>query len=310
MVTPIEALTVLMPLLIIILNLGLGASISFGDIQQAAGRWKGLLIAVLCQFGIMPAAAFSMAMALGVTNLEGLSMVIIGSCPGGALSNLYAYYSGSDLPLSILATVSSTLVGTVAMPIIVSLYSPPFTDQTTGIPLASMLIPIIMVSIAVTIGMSVNRCNKPLAQKFEKAGSVVGAAFMAVATFTGLLEVLGTTPSWKIWVSAIALMPVGGFLGFWISRFAGLPRKSAQTICFETGLQNAAVGMTVVTLAFPELDRFREAIVFPLVFMLFNNIIGPLMVLLFRFTAPQEEAELVAKEGLGASVELPAQSSV
>lgn len=279
---------VLMPILLVTMNLGLGASISFADIRQATTRWKGLLVAQLCQFGIMPSAACLMALTLGVTKLQALSMIVIGCCPGGALSNLYAYYSRSDLPLSILATVCSTLVGIVAMPVLISIYSRPFSEQHAQIPVSSMLIPIALVVVAVTLGMTVNHYNKPLARRVEKMGSMFGVVFMAMATLGVFVQVRSIRTSWQIWVAGIALMPLGGFLGFSISLLVGLPRASAQTICFETGLQNAAVGMTVLTFAFPDKASFDEASMFPLIFLFFNNIIGPLILLLFRLTVTEE----------------------
>ena len=56
--------------------------------------------------------------------------------------NLFAYYSGADLPLSILATSLSTLLSVAMMPLCLVIYSGPFTDENVAIPVTSLVTPL------------------------------------------------------------------------------------------------------------------------------------------------------------------------
>eukprot|EP00438_Fugacium_kawagutii_P024695 Skav235535 [mRNA] locus=scaffold3067:98175:109526:+ [translate_table: standard] len=137
-----DVLQMIFGIIVIVLMLGLGAAMSLKDFKVAVRMWKAPLVAVMCQFILMPLISFGLAMALGVTKEQGLSMLVVGCSPGGSTSNLFAYYSKADLPLSILATSLSTLLSVALMPLCMFIYSGPFTDENVAIPLTSLITPL------------------------------------------------------------------------------------------------------------------------------------------------------------------------
>ena len=141
-ITAMDVLQMIFGVIVIVLMLGLGAAMSMKEFKEALRMWKAPLVAVLCQFILMPLISFGLALALGVTKLQGLSMLVVGCSPGGSTSNLFAYYSRADLPLSILATSLSTLLSVGMMPLCLYIYSSPFTDDNVSIPLTSLITPL------------------------------------------------------------------------------------------------------------------------------------------------------------------------
>ena len=137
-----DALQLVFGIIVVVLMLGLGAAMSPKDFKAALRMWKAPMVAVLCQFILMPLISFGLALGLGVTKEQGLSMLVVGCSPGGSTSNLFAYYSRADLPLSILATSLSTLLSVAFMPLCLFIYSGPFTDETVEIPLTSLVMPL------------------------------------------------------------------------------------------------------------------------------------------------------------------------
>lgn len=62
-------------------------------------RPKGVIIALLCQYGIMPAAAFGLTQIFDLGVYPAISVLICGCCPGGNLSNMLAFAINGDMNL-------------------------------------------------------------------------------------------------------------------------------------------------------------------------------------------------------------------
>lgn len=65
-----------------------GATLNKASIKEATHPPKGILVGIFCQFGVMPLVAFCLALALDLPDPIALSILLIGSTPGGATSNL------------------------------------------------------------------------------------------------------------------------------------------------------------------------------------------------------------------------------
>mmetsp|Transcript_88447 Transcript_88447/g.156866 ORF Transcript_88447/g.156866 Transcript_88447/m.156866 type:complete len:327 (+) Transcript_88447:51-1031(+) len=270
--------------IVILLMLGLGATITITDFKHAVRVWKAPLTAVICQFGVMPLLAFCLATALGVTKQQGLSMLVVGCSPGGSTSNLFTYYSHGDLALSIIATSFSTLLAIAFMPLTMLAYSSPFTDDEVKIPYTSLILPLVMVLAPVTMGMLVKHKSSRWAHYVEKAASYLGMAFIMTALIGGLASNQDAlAQSWKLWVAASVLMPVGSGMGYLISYGVGLPSRACRTVCLETGLQNSTLALAVLAFSFPDPATFKAVSVFPLLYSLFLLVDGALITLMFNY---------------------------
>ena len=295
-----DALQLIFGIIVVVLMLGLGAAMSPADFKAALRMWKAPLVAVLCQFILMPLISFGIALLLGVTKEQGISMLVVGCSPGGSTSNLFAYYSRADLPLSILATSLSTLLSVGMMPLCMFIYSGPFTDESVAIPLTSLITPLSLVIGPVVLGMVIRHFSTKIALWMEKAASVLGTLFLLAALVTGVVSNSHLfTDHWKLWIASALLMPVGSTLGYVNARLARLPSKACRTICLETGLQNSTLALTILAFSFGDTEKFRAVSVFPLLYSLFLLVDGVLITLLFRFLSrndPQSSSEKEPKE--------------
>ena len=57
------------------------------NILKFAKRPVGATIATVIQFGVMPFITYGFSCAFKMNEVQKLTMVILGSCPGGTLSN-------------------------------------------------------------------------------------------------------------------------------------------------------------------------------------------------------------------------------
>lgn len=287
-----DALQLVFGIIVVVLMLGLGAAMSPKDFKAALRMWKAPLVAVLCQFILMPLISFGLALGLGVTKEQGLSMLVVGCSPGGSTSNLFAYYSRADLPLSILATSLSTLLSVAFMPLCMFIYSGPFTDETVEIPLTSLVMPLSLVILPVMMGMGIRHFSQKVALWMEKAASILGTIFLLAALVMGVVSNSHLfTDHWKLWLASALLMPLGSTLGYVNARVAQLPPKACRTICLETGLQNSTLALTILAFSFGDTESFGAVSVFPLLYSLFLLIDGVLITILFRFLSRNEGIE-------------------
>lgn len=85
--------------ILFITMVSLGCTMEVAKIKAHMRRPKGVAIAVVAQYGIMPLTAFSLAKALHMTPTEAVTVLICGCCPGGNLSNILALALHGDMNL-------------------------------------------------------------------------------------------------------------------------------------------------------------------------------------------------------------------
>ena len=73
-------------------------------------EFKGIAIGFVCQSIFLPFFAWVLVELLNFDLALGVALILTGSCPGGVLSNFYAFVVGADLPLSIAMTTCSSLL--------------------------------------------------------------------------------------------------------------------------------------------------------------------------------------------------------
>ena len=137
--------------LLIVLMFGMGATLTFQHFVELARSPRAFLIGTASQFGWMPLLAFLLAKGLSLPNAAALGLIVMGTCPGGATSNLFAHLARADVALSISMTAASKLLGIVLMPLCLFIYARPFTGSQFPIPYGNIvgtLIPISAASIA------------------------------------------------------------------------------------------------------------------------------------------------------------------
>jgi BASS family bile acid:Na+ symporter len=101
----------ILALMIFVIMLGMGASLTPRDFLLALKRPYGLAIGVISQYGFMPLIGFIMAIALALPEPIAIGLLIMSCMPGGTTSNIFTYFSKGNLALSVLMTVTSTVAG-------------------------------------------------------------------------------------------------------------------------------------------------------------------------------------------------------
>uniref|UniRef100_UPI00358FB25E ileal sodium/bile acid cotransporter-like n=1 Tax=Myxine glutinosa TaxID=7769 RepID=UPI00358FB25E len=303
--------TVLSVLLALIM-LSMGCSVKWMQLLYYLKHpWQaGLAIGCLCQFGIMPLAAFTLALSLRMSAIEAVTVIIMGSSPGGNLSNVLCFWLDGDMDLSISMTSASSLLALGFMPLCLLVYTKPWIDGSTiTIPYLTLAISLISLVVPTSLGIALNYKWPKTARIVLKVGSVTGIVLMTVAGAVGIALYSG---SWFItpvmWIAA-AVMPVSGYvLSLGISKLSRQPWKQCRTISLETGTQNIQLCLTVLQFSFP-LKLLAGVTLFPLLYSAAQLVCAASLAFVFQVykrTHPQPEQEhstgVVEPEGVKTSV--------
>lgn len=85
--------------ILFITMISLGCTMELSKIKAHLLKPKGVAIALLAQFGIMPLTAFGMARLLRMDPFKAVTVLICGCCPGGTLSNIFSLAFKGDMNL-------------------------------------------------------------------------------------------------------------------------------------------------------------------------------------------------------------------
>lgn len=276
----------LLALLLVVLMMGMGASLTLADFRAVVRSPRGPLIGLASQYGWMPLIAFALAKILDLPSDQAISLIIVGCTPGGTTSNLFTYYAKADVALSISMTAVSTIVAVMVMPLLLVVYASGFTDAALKVPYGNITTTLAVMLAPLALGMVVRARSQRAAAVLEKVGSLSGIGVLALLIVTGLLhngELLAqTTPA--MYAAAIGLGVFGFALGYLGATLLGMFPSARRAIAFETGIQNSPLALGIILASFPA--ALHERLLWlPLLYALFVLLSASLLTLWWRRAA-------------------------
>jgi BASS family bile acid:Na+ symporter len=292
--------TTLLGLMMIVIMLGMGASLTWRDFRIAFRKPKGVLVGLLCQYGIMPLLGFLLAKALALSPSMTVGLILMACMPGGTTSNIFTYFSKGVLALSIMMTSVSSLIALGAVPALLEFYSE-LAGLESGfkIPASNVAQVLFVLLIPTVIGMTLRKLNPNVGATIELLGGFLGVMvilFLVVTWIPRNYMLLATTP-WYVFFAAIGLGVFGMGLGYVLARVLRQDPNRSRTIALETGIQNGPLAVLIVTLTFTGTMQ-QQVLLIPVLYSLFIVITSSIVTVYFRRISEREAlARDRAKEG-------------
>ena len=278
MVGPLEQ--AILALMIFVIMLGMGASLTPRDFALALKRPYGIFIGLVSQYGFMPLIAFTLAFVLPVPDPVKIGLLIMGCMPGGTTSNIFTYFSKGNLALSVLMTVNSTIFGVLLIPLLLVFYA---GALNLDIPRENIIITLVLLLVPVAIGMGLRKLNANVGAVIEFMGSALAVFFILFLILSWIprnWDLLAST-GWATYFGAIFLGLFGFAFGYGFSTLLKLHPRNARTIALETGIQNGPLAIAIVAFTFGTVDGQQYMLV-PALYSLFIVITSTLLTLWFR----------------------------
>jgi bile acid transporter len=290
--------TKLLGVMMMVIMLGMGASLTFKDFAIALRKPLGLAVGLLCQYGIMPALAFVLAKALALPPAYAVGLILMGCMPGGTTSNIFTYFSKGNLSLSILMTMSSTLVAIVMVPLTLAFYSSGI-EGNWQIPRENVIQVLVVLLVPTVLGIALRKWNANAGAVIEMIGGLLGVLvilFLVVSWVPRNFQLLLQT-GFPVYTASIGL-GLGGFvLGYGLSRLLKQDARRSRTIALETGIQNGPLAVLIVLLSFTGTQQ-QEVLLIPVLYSLFIVLSSSAVTVWFRrITTREELARDAAKIG-------------
>lgn len=288
MLTELE--TTLLGIMMMVIMLGMGASMTWRDFFIAFRKPKGILVGLFSQYLIMPFLGYALALALGLPAGMAAGLILIACMPGGTTSNIFAYFSKGVLALSIMMTTVSTLVAVVTVPFLLSFYSGlAGLGGDYVIPADNVAQVLVVLLVPTVLGMFLRKMNANAGATIEMIGSLLGVVvilFLIGSWVPRNYQMLLDTP-FPVYVAAIGIGLTGMLLGYWLARALRQDANRSRTISLETGIQNGPLAALIVTLSFTGTQQ-QEVLFIPILYSLFIVITSSVITLWYRRTATEE----------------------
>ena len=288
MLTELE--TTLLGVMMMIIMLGMGASMTPRDFLIAFRKPKGILVGLLSQFAVMPFLGYLLAVALGLPPALVVGLILIACMPGGTTSNIFAYFSKGVLALSIMMTVVSTLVAVVMVPILLAFYGGMAgVSGDYAIPPENVAQILVVLLVPTIIGMILRKVSPNVGATFELIGSLMGVVvilFLIVTWVPRNYVMLLETP-FHVYFATIGIGLMGMLFGYWVARALAQDTNRSRTISLETGIQNGPLAVLVITLTFTG-QMQQEVLLIPVLYSLFIVLTSTAITIWYRRNATRE----------------------
>lgn len=292
MVGPFEQ--AILALMIAVIMLGMGASLTPRDFLLALKRPKGLAIGVVSQYGFMPFIGFLLITALPLPEAIAVGTLIMACMPGGTTSNIFTYFSKGNLALSVLMTVTSTIFGVLLIPIVLLIYAGALDLE---IPRENIIATLVLLLVPVAIGMTLRKLNANVGAVTEFMGSALAVFFIVFLIVSWIPRnwsfLMETT--WATYAASSALGLVGIFIGYNFARALKLHPRNARTVALETGIQNGPLAVAIIAFTFSGTEA-QSYMAVPVLYSLFIVIVSTCVT--FYFRRANTAAEQAMPDGL------------
>ncbi|KAK5601443.1 hypothetical protein CRENBAI_026334 [Crenichthys baileyi] len=279
-----KTINILMIVVLFITMVSLGCTMEVNKIKDHILKPKGVAIAVLSQYGIMPLTAFCLVKGFQLPETTAVVILICGCCPGGALSNILALALKGDMNLSIVMTSCSTLLALGMMPLLLYLYCQGFSNLQKAVPYVDIIVSLVAILVPCGGGILINYFRPYYSKIITKVGLSVLMISIVVIGIISSVEIGGSllnVLSPPLMTTAAVMPLIGYAFGYIISSIFRLNQSERRTVAMETGCQNIQLCATILKVAFPP-AVIGPMYLFPLVYGSFQLTEAAVLIVLFR----------------------------
>ena len=261
-----EIVTKIAPIILALMMLGLGTSLTINDFTRVIKNTKDFLVGLICQLILLPIVAFALIKLLNTPAELAVGVMIIAAAPGGVTSNIYTKFANGDVALSISLTAIISLISIITVPFIVFKSAEILEVSFMSKDISMIGISIKMffvVTVPVIIGMVIrNFFNDYIVLKSNLITKVSVILFIIVLFGIYFSE----------WDKIIPFLTSGGLIattlnitmmiiGYYVAKIFATGIAQQKCIALECGLQNGTLAVFIATQLESEVGALSPLIV-------------------------------------------------
>ena len=242
-------ITVLLPLALAIIMIGLGLELTLNDFKRVSKHPKAVLIALFCQLVILVGVAFILCKVLSLPPLLAVGLMLLAASPGGSTANLFSYLFKGDIALNISLTAINSVVAAITLPLIMNFSILHFMqeNQQITLPLSKIVQVFAIIIVPVGIGMLIRHYAPKLTEKLNKPLRIFAVVFLiaiiALAIFAERQNI--ATYLTQVGLATAIFCACSLAIGYFVPRLLGISSTQARACAFEIGIHNSTLAMTI-----------------------------------------------------------------
>lgn len=241
--------SVLLPLALGFIMLGMGLSLTIYDFKRILIYPKAMIIGLISQLILLPLLGYALVTIFDMNGALAVGVIILAVCPGGPTSNLISHLAKGDLALSISLTALSSVITVGTIPLLVNYSILHFGEAgSVTLPVIQTIGQIVGVTLVpVSIGMIIRKMRPEASRKAERPFKIASAVFFALILIAAIIKERANIVEYFYLVGPVTLLlniatMVTGILA---ARVFLLPLKQQITIGIESGIQNGTLGLMI-----------------------------------------------------------------
>lgn len=242
--------TLILPIALALIMLGMGLSLKFEDFQRITKYPKAVSVGLFGQIVLLPIIGFIITKIVAMPPAIAVGLMIIAIAPGGVSSNMITYLAGGDVALSVTLTVCSSIITIFTIPILANLALNHFLGQSAAIslPIGTTMGQIFLITIIpVVIGMYIQHRFPELSRSLEKVTSRLAIGFLALIILILVIREWSRLPEFilQAGVGVVLLNLLSMTAGFVISKLLKLSTPQQICVAIEVGIQNGTLAIAI-----------------------------------------------------------------
>ena len=244
----------LLSLVLASMILGVALDIKWQDFQAVAKMPKAIAAGLLAQFIALPAITTGLTLLLELPAGIELGMILVASCPGGAISNFVTHLSKGNSALSISMTAAASAIAIFMLPINFVFWSqvnPETAQMLTSIEVSGVDLFINLfwvLAIPLSVGLFIKHKLPLLASTLHKWLKV--SSLIALVAFIFIAIIRNKTAFFSnfqlIFTVVLIHNALAFLLGFLAGKYAKLGTRDIKAITIEVGMQNSSLAIAIV----------------------------------------------------------------
>ncbi|MDC7806512.1 bile acid:sodium symporter family protein [Luteimonas sp BLCC-B24] len=241
--------TLLLPLALGVIMFGLGLGLGLDDFRRIARYPRAVVIGLVLQIGVLPWAAFGLALLFRLPPELAVGLMLLAASPGGATANIYSHLARGDVALNITLTAVNSLLCLLTLPLILNLALDFFlgAGQYVPPPVGKIVEVAVIIVLPVSLGMATRALAPAFAARMEQPIRLLSVLVLALLIVAAVAQTWSTLLGFFAAVGLACLLfnLVSMGVGYAAPRALKLPRRQAIAIAMEIGIHNGTLAIFI-----------------------------------------------------------------
>jgi BASS family bile acid:Na+ symporter len=244
------------PVIIFLIMLGIGMSVTFKNFIEVFKDFKTLLIGLSLQILILPLIGFLFAVFAPVDIFFKLGVILITCVPSAVTSNYITRLVDGNVALSVSLTAITACLSFITIPFILIIIAPIVLDEASIFQdlnfIKMSLVLLLITTVPILIGMAINKKFSIFVEKINNFYSIFSLLLFTIVIFAAWFSewnvIFDLYKSIGFLVVALAVVIL--FTSYTLVNLLNLNEANKKTIIIESFIQNAAMAIIVGGVSF------------------------------------------------------------